>query len=648
VVQLSQAATPAPHPTRAIRTDRRALLLYTVLVLVPALVLGGLLFSQLLSSHSNQLAQLPREVRDGAARLRSGIESRLRDLIAREDAREFYHYHQDYWEKGTILGAEGRPTLAPITSNLALKLRPPGVLAWFSWNLTQEGDQEPLLLRGRPQVPHGLTSEQEVDLWSAEAMRGLDQQDFVRDVLMWHESQQPFEAFSDEFHGAETSVGEPFPIELLALNLGSRRDPACLNADIGLLRRSIGDLQTLRVHTGPLRLEGRHDKQGQLRLIAIRKIFVEPLPALIPIPTCFAELGQDTILVQGFELDSEWFLNELPNAEALRILGPSIKMFGPKDKWDQGSADYVTSRFNLFEELDVALDDELDFERAWVEVAFPSSELRRRLRTTLASLLGVGTIMIISLVVGVRLLRSSVQKSQERARRTENFVAAVTHELRTPLASVKLYSEMLRDGWADNEQKRADYLQRIVRETNRLDTLVDGLLESRRLADMEATPEPGSLNEAVQATMPELKMTDGTEATDITFNLQEDLPPVLMEEGAVRGILVNLVENARKYAPVEKGTAPLEVRTSLDRRGRVLLEVADRGPGIPSSERGRIFDAFYRVGDESTRTTHGTGLGLHLVQMHVDAIRARVRVTPRKGGGSIFQVTLRSTPSKIS
>jgi signal transduction histidine kinase len=283
-----------------------------------------------------------------------------------------------------------------------------------------------------------------------------------------------------------------------------------------------------------------------------------------------------------------------------------------------------------------------------VEVAFPSSELRRRLRTTLASLLGVGTIMIISLVVGVRLLRSSVQKSQERARRTENFVAAVTHELRTPLASVKLYSEMLRDGWADNEQKRADYLQRIVRETNRLDTLVDGLLESRRLADMEATPEPGSLNEAVQATMPELKMTDGTEATDITFNLQEDLPPVLMEEGAVRGILVNLVENARKYAPVEKGTAPLEVRTSLDRRGRVLLEVADRGPGIPSSERGRIFDAFYRVGDESTRTTHGTGLGLHLVQMHVDAIRARVRVTPRKGGGSIFQVTLRSTPSKIS
>ena len=95
MVQLSQAATPAPHPTRATRADRRALLLYTVLVLVPALVLGGLFLKLLLKSHSNQLEQLPREVRDSAAHLRSGIESRLRDLIAREDAREFYHYHQD-------------------------------------------------------------------------------------------------------------------------------------------------------------------------------------------------------------------------------------------------------------------------------------------------------------------------------------------------------------------------------------------------------------------------------------------------------------------------------------------------------------------------------------------------------------------------
>ena len=644
MVQLSQTATPAPHPTRAIRTDRRALLLYTVLVLVPALVLGGLLFSQLLSSQSNQLEQLPRDVRDSAARLRSGIESRLRDLIAREDAREFYHYHQDYWEKGTILDAEGRPTLAPITSNLALNKRPPGVLAWFSWKLSQEGEQEPLLLRGRPQVPHGLSSEQEVDLWSAEAARGLEQQDFVREVLMRRESQQPFDALSDEFQRGESSVGEPFPIELLALNLGSRRDPACLNADIGLLRRSIGDLQTLRVHTGPLRLEGRRDKQGRLRLIAIRKVYVEPLPALIPIPACFEELGRDTVLVQGFELDSEWFLHDLPRAEALRILGPNMRLLEPDDERGEESADLVLSRFNLFEELDVALERDEDLERAWLEVAYPSSELRGRLRTQLASLLGVGMVMIISLIVGVRLLRSSVQKSQEHARRTENFVAAVTHELRTPLAAVKMYSEMLRDGWADDEQKRADYLQRIVRETDRLDTLVDGLLESRRLADMQATPQAGSLNDAVRALMPELQMKAGTEATDITFDLQEDLPPVLLEEGAVRGILVNLVENARKYAPVESGTAPLEVRTGLDRRGRVLLEVADRGPGIPTGERGRVFDAFYRVGDENTRTTHGTGLGLHLVQMHVDAMRARIRVHPRQGGGTVFRVTLRNTP----
>ncbi len=616
--------------------------MYTVLVLVPALVLGGLLFSQLLSSHTTQLEQLPRDVRDSAVGLRAGIESRVRDLIAREDVRQFYHYNQDYWERGTVVGPGGRSTLTPISSELALQDRPPGVLAWFSWNLSLGEGQEPLLLRGGPQIPAGLTPQEEADLFSEGVERGLEQATFVREVLMWRESQKPLDGLSTEFQRGEGSLGEPFPIELLALNLGARRDPACLDADIGLLQDSIGELETLRVHTGPLQLEGLRDKQGRLRLVAMRRVYIEPLPALISIPACFEDMGHETVLVQGFELDTEWFLRDLPQAQARSSLRPTMHLLRHGDERGDESAGLVVSRFNLFEELDVSLENDDDLDLAWLEVAFPSSELRRRLRTQLASLLGVGVVMIISLVVGVRLLRSSVQDSQERARRTENFVAAVTHELRTPLASVKMYTEMLQEGWVSDEQKRADYMERIAKETNRLDTLVDGLLESRRLADMEAAPQAGDLNDAVRAALPELQLNDGAEATDIAFELQEGLPSVLLETAAVRCILVNLVENARKYAPVEEGTQPLLVRTGLDRRGRVLLEVADRGPGIPSTERRRIFDAFYRVGDEATRRTQGTGLGLHLVQMHVDAIRARIRVHPRQGGGTLFRVTLRN------
>ena len=121
-------------------------------------------------------------------------------------------------------------------------------------------------------------------------------------------------------------------------------------------------------------------------------------------------------------------------------------------------------------------------------------------------------------------------------------------------------------------------------------------------------------------------------------------------------ILTNLVENARKYAspgasgpqgtpPERTGSGPagdpgILVRTRLDQRSRAVLEVLDRGPGIAEADRGRIFEAFRRLGDEATRKTKGTGLGLHLVALQAKAMGARISVHPRNGGGSIFRVTL--------
>ena len=107
-------------------------------------------------------------------------------------------------------------------------------------------------------------------------------------------------------------------------------------------------------------------------------------------------------------------------------------------------------------------------------------------------------------------------------------------------------------------------------------------------------------------------------------------------------ILSNLVENARKYAPVEPGEEPILIRTRYDGE-HVLLEVADRGPGVPHTERDKIFQAFYRVGSEATRTTTGTGLGLHLVSLHAQVARAPVSVHTRSGGGSIFRVAYRAS-----
>jgi two-component system OmpR family sensor kinase len=118
------------------------------------------------------------------------------------------------------------------------------------------------------------------------------------------------------------------------------------------------------------------------------------------------------------------------------------------------------------------------------------------------------------------------------------------------------------------------------------------------------------------------------------------LPLVMLTPEAVTSIVVNLVENARKYAPVDltkPGAEPIRVQT---RRGRdhVVLEVCDRGPGVAPEEAPRIFEAFYRVGNEATRTSRGTGLGLHLVALQAKAIGGAAGVLPRPGGGAIFWV----------
>jgi two-component system sensor histidine kinase CiaH len=115
---------------------------------------------------------------------------------------------------------------------------------------------------------------------------------------------------------------------------------------------------------------------------------------------------------------------------------------------------------------------------------------------------------------------------------------------------------------------------------------------------------------------------------------------MLIPEG-VRSIVSNLVENARKYAPVTAAALapePIVVKTHV-LADNVVLDVMDRGPGIPHAERTKIFDAFYRVGNERTRTARGTGLGLHLVALQSAAMGARVAVLDRKGGGSLFRIT---------
>ena len=175
------------------------------------------------------------------------------------------------------------------------------------------------------------------------------------------------------------------------------------------------------------------------------------------------------------------------------------------------------------------------------------------------------------------------------------------------------------------------------------------MLEKARLAAGKSRPFAGDLTAILAEIAPELSRWDEREVEDVVFELQEGLPKVMLTPEAIASIVVNLVENARKYAPVDPHdptAEPIRVVAAAVSRGRVVLEVLDRGPGLPTDEREHVFEAFYRVGNESTRTSRGTGLGLHLVALQAQAIGGRAEVEARPGGGSIFRVTLTVAPEE--
>jgi signal transduction histidine kinase len=202
--------------------------------------------------------------------------------------------------------------------------------------------------------------------------------------------------------------------------------------------------------------------------------------------------------------------------------------------------------------------------------------------------------LIVSLAFGLISLWRSVTQQIEQVQRMENFVAAVTHELRTPLSAIRLHGEMLLDGWATSGDQQQEYYRRIVRETGRLSSLVERVLEKSRLSSGQTQAVPGDLNHEIRRLQPSLELgalkTDGDEngapvepATadeprDLVFYLEDDLPPVFLTSEAIATLVANLVENARKYAPVDRRSA----------RGATAARWCSRSPiAAPASPRTR-------------------------------------------------------------
>ena len=249
----------------------------------------------------------------------------------------------------------------------------------------------------------------------------------------------------------------------------------------------------------------------------------------------------------------------------------------------------------------------------------------------------VGSTFILLLVVGVVLYLMLSLKAINLNRRQSNFIDSVTHELKSPLASMKLYLQTL-DRREVNEEQRETFHRFIREDIDRLDRLINQILDAGRLDSgrVEGETENVALSELLKECGDSVCLSYHVPPTTIRWALD----PCLVRARIVDLELIfrNLLDNAVKYA----GADPqVQVTLRAAARGMVIARIADNGKGIPPKLRRKVFGRFVRLGNELEREKRGTGLGLYIVRTVVRKLRGRIRVRDcDDGGGTVFEVEL--------
>lgn len=247
---------------------------------------------------------------------------------------------------------------------------------------------------------------------------------------------------------------------------------------------------------------------------------------------------------------------------------------------------------------------------------------------------GEGTVFLLILLFGINQVRKSIRKENELATQQNNFILSVSHELKTPIASSKLQLQTLLKHELDRE-KQIQLLNNALKETDRLHKLVDNVLLVTQVENKNDSSHLTRINlsELIEHTV-ERYFEMYLENKWIKLIIE---PSVFIkgDKDLLPSLIINLVENAIKYS-YETLQVTLTLKIEND---KVLFEVADNGCGIPDSEKQKIFEKFYRSGNEETRKTKGTGIGLFIVKQICNAHQASINVSDNKPSGSVFQIS---------
>jgi signal transduction histidine kinase len=256
---------------------------------------------------------------------------------------------------------------------------------------------------------------------------------------------------------------------------------------------------------------------------------------------------------------------------------------------------------------------------------------KRTMRTS--QFVGEGTTFLIVIIIGAVVVYSSFVRRILVSRQQNNFMLSVTHELKSPIAAMKLNLQTLEKHQLTEEQ-RAQLLARCIKESNRLNDLCNNMLFASQIEGRQYKParETFDLSELIEDAVTDY-------ANRYPRNFEEEILPgckITGDKVMLQMAVNNLLENAVKYTPADK-----QISINLSKKqNNLIIQVADHGSGIPDDEKKKIFNKFYRVGNEESRKSKGTGLGLYLTNKIVLQHKGRIVVKDNTPSGSIFEICL--------
>ena len=268
----------------------------------------------------------------------------------------------------------------------------------------------------------------------------------------------------------------------------------------------------------------------------------------------------------------------------------------------------------------------------------PGASPRQAVRRQVMLITGALGVLVVVIVAGIVMTWRLMRRETEMARLKSDFVANVSHDLKTPLSVIRMFGETLEMGRVTDEGRRQEYYRVITREGERLSRLIDNVLDFSRIEggrqtyDMTAT----AVEPLIRGTLEAFAYPLAQQGFKVEVTVAADLPEVTMDADAIGQALANLIDNAIKYSGDDRALT-IDARVA---DGWLVIAVSDRGLGIAPEEQAKIFQKFYRVGRSDTQGRRGSGVGLALVRHITEAHGGTVAVESAPGEGSRFSLRL--------